>query len=79
MNYKENEKRTFSSTWRQKMNTENEYIKKSKNRSIYFDPTCDDNTPVEIDHSKDHFNIDEKEVFFENGLQLVIKNGVNYF
>lgn len=79
MNYKENEKRTFSSTWRQKMNTENEYIKTSKNRSIYFDPTCDDNTPVEIDHSKDHFNIDEKEVFFENGLQLVIKNGVNYF
>lgn len=79
MNYKENEKRTFSSTWRQKMNTENEYIKTSKNGSIYFDPTCDDNTPVEIDHSKDHFNIDEKEVFFENDLQLVIKNGVNFF
>ena len=62
------------------MNTENEYIKTSKDGSIYFDPTCDDNNaPAEIDHSKDHFNIDEKEVFFENGLQVVIKNGVNYF
>lgn len=60
------------------MNTENEYIKTSKNGSIYFDPTCDDNTHVEIDHSKDRLNIDEKEVFFEN-MQLVIKNGVNYF
>lgn len=61
------------------MNTENEYIKTSKDSAIYFDPTCDDNTFVEIDHSKDHFNVDEKEFFFENGLQVVIKNGVNYF
>lgn len=62
------------------MNTENEYIKTAEDGAIYFDPTCDDiNAPAEIDHSKDHFNIDEKEVFFENGLQLVIKNGVNYF
>lgn len=35
--------------------------------------------PAEIDHSKDHFNVDEKEYFFENGLKVVIKNGVNYF
>lgn len=62
------------------MNTKNEYIKTSKDRSIYFDPTCDDNNaPAEIDHSKDHFNVNEKEFFFENGLHLVIKNGVNYF
>ncbi len=62
------------------MNTENEYIKTSKDGSIYFDPTCDDNNaPAEIDHSKDHFNVNEKEFFFENGLCLVIKNGINYF
>lgn len=62
------------------MNTKNEYIKTSKNGSIYFDPTCDDNNaPDEIDHSKDHFNVNEKEFFFENGLRLVIKNGINYF
>lgn len=62
------------------MNTENEYIKTSKDRSIYFDPTCDDNNaPAEIDHSKDHFNVNEKEFFFDNDLQVVIKNGVNYF
>lgn len=61
------------------MNTENEYIKTSKDGQIYFDPTCDDNTGVEIDHSKDRFNVNEKEFFFENGLHLVIKNGVNYF
>lgn len=62
------------------MNTKNEYIKTSKDRSIYFDPTCDDNNaPAEIDHSKDHFNVNEKEFFFENGLHLVIKNGINYF
>lgn len=61
------------------MNTENEYIKTSKDGAIYFDPTCDDNTFVEIDHSKDYFNVDEKEYFFENDLHLVIKNGVNYF
>lgn len=62
------------------MNIENEYIKTSKDGSIYFDPICDDNnTPAEIDHSKDHFNVNEKEFFFENGLRLVIKNGVNYF
>lgn len=61
------------------MNKENEYIKTAEDGAIYFDPTCDDNNaPAEID-PKDHFNIDEKEVFFENGLQLVIKNGVNYF
>lgn len=59
------------------MNTENEYIKTAEDGQIYFDLT-DDNTS-EIDNSKDHFNVDEKEVFFENGLQLVIKNGVNYF
>lgn len=59
------------------MNTENEYIKTAEDGQIYFDPT-EDNTS-EIDNSKDHFNVDEKEVFFENGLQLVIKNGVNYF
>ena len=56
----------------------NEYIKTSENGAIYFDPTCDD-TDIEIDHSKDHFNSNEKEYFFENGLHLVIKNGVNYF
>ena len=56
----------------------NKYIKTSKNGAIYFDPTCDDNTP-EIDHSKDHFNVEEKEYFFEEELHLVIKNGVNYF
>lgn len=62
------------------MNTENEYIKTSKDGSIYFDPTCDDNNaPAEIDHSKDHFSVKEKEFFFENGLHLVIKNGINYF
>lgn len=62
------------------MNTKNEYIKTTENGSIYFDPTCDDNNaPTEIDHSKDHFNVDEKEYFFENGLQAVFKNGVNYF
>lgn len=61
------------------MNTKNEYIKTSKDGSIYFDPTCDDNTPAEIDHSKDRFNVNEKEIFFDNGLRLVIKNGVNYF
>lgn len=62
------------------MNTKNEYIKTSKDRLIYFDPTCDDNNaPAEIDHSKDHFNVNEKEFFFENGLHLVIKNGINYF
>lgn len=61
------------------MNTENEYIKTAENGSIYFDPTCDDNTPAEIDHSKDHFNVVENEIFFDNGLRLVIKNGVNYF
>lgn len=62
------------------MNTENEYIKTSKDGSIYFDPTCDDNNvPAEIDHSKDRFNVNEKEIFFDNGLHLVIKNGVNYF
>lgn len=62
------------------MNTKNEYIKTSKDGSIYFDPTCDDNNaPAEIDHSKDHFNVNEKEFFFENGLRLVIKNGINYF
>lgn len=61
------------------MNIENEYIKTSKDGSIYFDPTSDDNTPVEIDHSNDRFNVNEKEFFFENGLHLVIKNGVNYF
>lgn len=62
------------------MNTKNEYIKTSKDGSIYFDPTCDDNNaPAEIDHSKDHFNVNEKEFFFENGLHLVIKNGINYF
>lgn len=60
------------------MNTENEYIK-TEDGQIYFDPTCDDNTPIEIDHSKDRFNVNEKEFFFENGLRLVIKNGVNYF
>lgn len=59
------------------MNTENEYIKTAENGSIYFDPTCD--VPAEIDHSKDRFNVNEKEFFFENGLRLVIKNGVNYF
>lgn len=62
------------------MNTENEYIKTAKDGSIYFDPTCDDNNaPAEIDHSKDLFNVNEKEFFFESGLHLVIKNGVNYF
>lgn len=62
------------------MNTKNEYIKTSKDGSIYFDPSCDDNNaPAEIDHSKDHFNVNEKEFFFENGLRLVIKNGINYF
>ena len=61
------------------MNTENEYIKTSKDGSMYFDPTCDNNTLAEIDHSKDHFNVNEKEFFFENGLHLVIKNGINYF
>lgn len=62
------------------MNTKNEYIKTLKDGSIYFDPTCDDNNaPAEIDHSKDHFNVNEKEFFFENGLHLVIKNGINYF
>ena len=61
------------------MNTENEYIKTAEDGQIYFDPTCDDNTPIEIDHSKDRFNVKEKEFFFENGLRLVIKNGVNYF
>lgn len=62
------------------MNTENEYIKTAKDGSIYFDPTCDDNNaPAEIDHSKDHFNVNEKDFFFENSLQVVIKNGVNYF
>lgn len=60
------------------MNTENEYIKTAEDGQIYFDPTCDDNTS-EIDKSKDHFNVDEKEFFFDNGLQVVIKNGVNYF
>lgn len=59
------------------MNTENEYIKTAEDGAIYFDPTCDDNN--EIDHSKDHFNVNEKEIFFDNGLQVVIKNGVNYF
>lgn len=61
------------------MNTENKYIKTTEDGQIYFDPTCDDNTPVEIDHSKDHFNVVEREIFFDNGLRLVIKNGVNYF
>lgn len=62
------------------MNTENEYIKTSKDGSIYFDPTCDDNNaPAEIDHSKDHFNVNKKEFFFDNDLHVVIKNGVNYF
>lgn len=59
------------------MNTTKEYIKILKNGEIYFDPTCD--TDIEIDHSKDHFNVEEKEFFFENDLHLVIKNGVNYF
>lgn len=62
------------------MNTENEYIKTAEDDAIYFDPTRDDNNaPAEIDHSKDHFNVNEKEFFFDNGLQVVIKNGVNYF
>ena len=63
------------------MNTTNtnKYIKTSKNGAIYFDPTCDDNTPLEIDHSNDHFNRNEKEYFFFFVLYLVIKNGVNYF
>lgn len=61
------------------MNTKNEYIKTAEDGAIYFDPTGDDNTPAEIDHSKDHFNVNEKEFFFENGFHLVIKNGVNYF
>lgn len=61
------------------MNTENKYIKTTEDGQIYFDPTCDNNTPAEIDHSKDHFNVNEKEFFFENGSRLVIKNGVNYF
>ena len=56
----------------------NEYIKASENGAIYFDPTCDD-TGIEIDHSKDHFNVEEKEYFFEEDLHLVIKNGINYF
>lgn len=57
----------------------NKYIKTSKNGAIYFDPTCDDNTQIKIDHSKDHFNVEEKEFFFEGDLHLVIKNGANYF
>lgn len=61
------------------MNTENEYIKTAEDGQIYFDPTCDDNTPIEIDHSKDRFNVNEKEFFFEDGTRLVIKNSVNYF
>lgn len=63
------------------MNTKNEYIKTAEDDAIYFDPTCDDNNnaSTEIDHSKDHFNVNEKEFFFDNNLQVVIKNGVNYF
>ena len=57
----------------------NKYIKTTKDGQIYFDPTCDNNTDVKINHSKDHFNVEEKEFFFEEELHLVIKNGVNYF
>lgn len=60
------------------MNTEHELFKIEEDGTICFDPTCDDNTPTEIDHSKDRFNVEEKEVFFENGLIIKIKNGVNY-
>ena len=59
------------------MNTEDELFKIEEDGSICFDPTGVDNTP-EIDHSKDHFNVEEKIVFFENGLIIKIKNGVNY-
>ncbi len=59
------------------MNTENGYIKTTEDGAIYFDPTCDDNTPAEIDHSKDHFNC--KKIILNDGSKLLIKNGVNYF
>lgn len=59
------------------MNTEDELFKIEEDGSICFDPTCDNNAPAEIDHSKDHFNC--KEIVLNDGSRLVIKKGVNYW
>ena len=54
----------------------NKYIKTTKDGQIYFDPTCDNNTDVKINHSKDHFNVEEKEFFsYEKHFTMRVKCG----